>query len=253
MRIGCCVGLDRLETIRDAGFDFAELAVANVKAESPDGEYEPVRDLILDCGIVPEAWNCLLPGDMKVVGEEVDLYRVERYLRTAFERIEELRGEIVVFGSGRARGIPEGFSRDEARDQLVEFLTLAGQVAGAYGLTIAVEPLNRGECNVINSVPEAADLVRAVDHPFVKVLADIYHMTAEGEPIAAVEAAAGEIVHVHLSDSDRLYPGSGSYPIKELIALLKAGGYDDRLSIECSWREFEPECAKALEFLCRWS
>jgi len=56
-----------------------------------------------------------------------------------------------------------------------------------------------------------------------------------------------------LADSERLYPGSGSYPIKELIALLKATGYDDRLSIECSWREFEPECRKALEFLRRWS
>ncbi len=251
MRFGCCADLDKIEAVRNAGYDYIELAVANVKAESSHSEFEHVREIISDCGIVPEVWNRLLPDDMNVVGEEVDLYRIERYLRTAFERIEELRGEIVVFGSGTARSVPVGFSVDEADDQLVEFLTVAGQVAGAYGICVAVEPLDSSRTNNINTIAQAVELVTKVDHPFVKVLVDLGHMQACGEPLSAISAAAGEIVHAHVSDADRLCPGSGNYPIEEFIDALKAVGYDDRLSVECAWRDFDVECVNALELLRR--
>lgn len=249
MRLGCCAGLDSIETVRDAGYDFIELGVSCARAESPDSEFEAVRDRLQSAEIVPEVWNCLLMSDMKPVGPEVDIYRIERFLRTAFDRIEELGGEIVVFGSGRARTVPEGFPSDEARDQLVRFLSLAGQVAGAHGITIAVEPLNLRETNCINSVAQAVEVVRAVDHPFVKVLVDLYHMMMDDEPLSAIAAASGEIVHAHIADTGRLHPGSGSYPSKEFIDALKAAGYDGRLSIEGGWSDFDSECRKALEFL----
>ena len=126
MRFGCCVGLDKALIVQDAGYDYIELPVGTVKAESPDSDFEPVLDQVRSLEIVPEAWNCLLPGDLKVTGPEIDKYRMERYLRTAFERIEEIGGEVVVFGSGDARKVPDGFPMDEARDQIVEFVTLAG-------------------------------------------------------------------------------------------------------------------------------
>lgn len=249
MRIGCCAGLEQIEVVRDAGYDYVEVRVDVVKPESPDSEYEANKDLIQSCEIVPETWNCLIPGDMKVVGDEVDIYRIERFMRTAFERIEELGGEVVVFGSGRARTLPNGFPADEARDQLIEFLTLAGQVAGAYGIVIAIEPLNSRDCNTINSVRQAVELVKATNHPFVKVHVDLYHMMMDAEPLSEIDSAAGEIVHAHTADTDHLYPGSGSYPNREFVERLKGAGYDGRLSVECSWRDFASECVKALEFL----
>jgi sugar phosphate isomerase/epimerase len=249
MRFGCCVGLDRMQRVQDAGYDYIELTVGTVKPEQADSEFEPVRELLDSFDIRPEAWNCLLPGSLKMVGLEVDLYRAERYLRTAFQRIEEVGGETVVFGSGGARRVPDGFPMDEARDQLCEALTLAGQVAGAYGITIALEPLASTATNIINTLPQGADLVKRVDHPFVRLLADLQHMVDEGEPTSVIGALDVEIVHAHTADTDRLYPGSGSYPTREFIQALKAAGYDDRLSVECVWRDFDTECPKALEFL----
>ncbi|MDH7601473.1 MAG: sugar phosphate isomerase/epimerase family protein, partial [Armatimonadota bacterium] len=195
MRFGCCVGLDKAQIVQEAGYDYIELPVSVVKAESPDSEFEPILEQVRSLEIVPEAWNCLLPGDMKVTGPEVDKYRVERYLRTAFERIEELGGEIVVFGSGGARTVPDGFPREEARQQLIEFVSLAGQIAGTHGITIAIEPLNSKESNIINSVAEAVELAKAADHPFVRVLADLYHIDEEKEPLEHILEAGEYIVH----------------------------------------------------------
>jgi len=249
MRFGCCGELDRFQIIQDAGYDYVELPVWIVKPESSDSEFDAVREQLEDFDIFPEAWNCLLPRDMKVTGPEVDKYRIERYLRTAFERIEELGGEIVVFGSGRARKVPEGFPMDEARQQFIEVATLAGQIAGKHGITIAIEPLHCGETNIINSVREGMEIVEAADHPFVKILADLYHIDEEREPIQHVLDAGDDLVHTHTADTDRFYPGSGSLPHTEFFGALRNIGYDDRMTVECNFKDFPTECVKALEFL----
>jgi len=249
MRFGCCAGLDKAKVIQDAGYDYIELTVGAVKPESPDTEFDEVREQVAELNIAPEAWNCLLPGDLKVTGPEVDKYRVERYLRTAFERIDELGGEVVVFGSGGARKVPEGFPLDEARNQIIEFVCLAGKVAGTYGITIAIEPLNAKESNIINSVAEGVQIVRAADHPFVKVLADLYHIQEEHETLEDVIDAGSELVHTHTADTGRAYPGSGSYPHWEFFETLRTIGYNDRMSVECRFGDFNAECRKALDFL----
>ncbi len=252
MRIGCCASLDQIKAIQDAGYDYVELAVGTIKPEQPNSEFEPVRDVLSSYDIRPEAWNILFPPDMKVVGPEVDLYRVERYLRTAFERIEEVGGEIVVFGSGGARCVPERFPREEAYDQLREVLTLAGQVAGAHGITIALEPLHSKGTNIINNLAEGAELVCGVSHPFVQLLADLYHMMEEDDTVSAIPTLGVDIVHAHISDTDRLYPGSGTYPSRAFVDALKSVGYDDRLTVECAWRSFDTECVAALNHLRGW-
>ncbi|MCE5199245.1 MAG: sugar phosphate isomerase/epimerase family protein [Armatimonadota bacterium] len=249
MRFGCCTGVDNIEVVQNCGYDYVELGVGTVIPESPDTEFEPIRDRIMAFDILPEAWNGMLPGDLKVVGPEVDNYRIERYLRTAFERIEELGGEIVVFGSGKAREVPDGFPQDEAEEQLVDFLTLAGRIAGTHGITIAIEPLNKGETNIINSVKEGIEVMRRVSHPFVKVLADLYHMQVENESLDILFEANGDLAHVHTADTGRMQPGSGNYPNKEMIEILKKIGYEGRVSAESCWGDFKAQCGEVLEFL----
>lgn len=238
-----------MQQVQDAGYDYIEMPVRAVKPDQPDSEFEEVLEQLEEFGIVAEAWNCLLPKEIRVTGPEVDNYRIERYLRTAFERIEELGGEIVVFGSGGARSVPEGFPMDEARDQLVVFVSLAGQIAGKHGIAVAVEPLNSRETNVINTIPEALDIVRAADHPFVKMLADLYHIDEQKEPVSDVLAAGENLIHTHTADTGRLYPGSGSYPHTEFFAALRDIGYEGRMSVECTFRDWDTEPRKALEFL----
>ncbi|MFQ3549713.1 MAG: sugar phosphate isomerase/epimerase family protein [Armatimonadota bacterium] len=249
MRFGCCAGLDNMGIVESAGYDYIELGVGTVKPESPTSEFEPIKEQIMSYKIKPEAWNCLLPGDLRVTGPDVDKYRQERYLLSAFERIGKVGGIVVVFGSGGARKVPEGFPVDEAKEQIKEFMLIAGKAAETYGITLVLEPLNKKETNIVNSVAEGAELVRAVDYPSMKLLADLYHVDEENEPLQNIIDAGDLIKHTHTADTGRLYPGSGSYDHKGFFTALKSIGYNDRMSVECIFKDFESECRKSIEFL----
>jgi sugar phosphate isomerase/epimerase len=158
-------------------------------------------------------------------------------------------GRVIVFGSGGARNIPEGFSRERAEAQLVEFLELAAEHVGKNGMKIAIEPLNRSESNVLNSVAEAVELAQRVNRDAIGVLVDFYHLTLEEEPFDHIAAAGSVLIHAHVADSGRLYPGSGSYPYPAFYGALRGAGYDERISIECNWRDFAGELPRAMRFL----
>jgi sugar phosphate isomerase/epimerase len=100
---------------------------------------------------------------------------------------------------------------------------------------VFLEPLNRYETSFLRRVEQAVDLARAVDHPRVTALADLFHMNIEeanmAEPILAADTALG---HVHIADNNRLQPGAGCLDFQKPFAALKQVGYEGYLSIECS-------------------
>lgn len=249
MRFGCCAGVDKIAATQQAGFDYIEFPVAVVAPERPESEFGPVYDEIRSHRILAEAWNCLIPGDMKLTGPRVDSYRIERYLRTAFDRIARLGGKVVVFGSGGARSIPEGFDPTEGRRQILEFLALCSVVAAQRSLTIAIEPLNRKESNVINSVAEGLEFAELAAHPNVRVLADLYHIDEEKEPLENTARAGVALAHAHTADTGRFAPGTGSYDHVGFFHALREAGYDERMSIECRWNDFDKEIGESLRFL----
>ena len=109
----------------------------------------------------------------------------------ATERATELDGEIIVFGSGGARHVPEGFSRKRAHDQILEFLEAAANYARRHGLVIAIEPLNRSETNMINSIAEAVQFADELMQPEIQVLVDFYHQMLEAEAFDEIVPCRG--------------------------------------------------------------
>jgi sugar phosphate isomerase/epimerase len=249
LRIGCCTGLDNIAAVEKAGYDYIELPVGTVLPERPESEFESVLKQLEGCAIRPEAWNCLIPGDLKLTGPNVDFYRIERYLRTALDRVAKLGGKVVVFGSGGARSIPEGYVDTDGRRQLLEFISLCGNIAASRSLTLAIEPLNHKESNVINSVTEAVEFAEMAARPEVKALADLYHIDEESEPLSDVAEAGSYLAHCHTADTGRYAPGSGAYDHVGFFRAMKDAGYDDRISIECRWNDFHSELVPALRFL----
>jgi sugar phosphate isomerase/epimerase len=128
---------------------------------------------------------------------------------------------------------------------------MMGDRAQAREITIVIEPLNTQACNWINSVEDAGAIVRRIDHPNVKVLADLYHISVEKEGFHGVLAVGYDIVHVHVSSADRSPPKEDGADWTSMFRALKALGYDARLSMECRWTDFEKEAPGALEFLKR--
>jgi D-psicose/D-tagatose/L-ribulose 3-epimerase len=120
-------------------------------------------------------------------------------------------------------------------------------LANSAGLVCALEPLNRFEAHLLNTVDQAIHYARRVGHANVGILYDTFHAhIEEKDPIAALTAlhAAGALKHIHISENDRGTPGRGHARIRETIRTLKTLGYDGWLTIEAFGRAV-PELAAA--------
>ena len=249
MQFGCCCSIEQAEIARTAGFAYVECTIVSLLPEATEAMFAPILEKYLAAPLPVRAFNVFLPGDLKVVGPEVDWPRIQTYVRTALRRVRLIGAEMVVFGSGGARRIPEGFDRAEAETQLADFLHLVADVAAIHGITVVIEPLNRKESNVLNSVPEGVALARRVNQPAIQVLADFYHMDEEQEPLRHLVEYKDWLAHIHVADTGRRAPGTGDYPYAEFVELLRQANYDGMISIECRWEDFAAEAGPACRFL----
>jgi sugar phosphate isomerase/epimerase len=253
MRYGVCAGIEAAPALADAGYDYIELAVAaDLTPDADEAAWAAKRSAILSMLLPVEAFNSFVRAH-RIVGPDADPIRLRRYVETALRRAAEVGGKIVVFGSGGARNVPEGFDLAVAMRQILEFLHLCADAAERSGVTVAIEPLCRAECNIINRVSEGAELAREVGRPGVRNLADSYHMEAEGEPLSAIVDSADVLAHVHTADTGRHAPGTGVYDHVALFRALHAAEYDARLSIECGFKpehgDFPTQITRALAHL----
>ncbi|MGC9454598.1 MAG: sugar phosphate isomerase/epimerase family protein [Phycisphaerae bacterium] len=196
------------------------------------------------------AANCLIPGDLKTTGPDVDKDKLDEYMQTVLRRAQVAGLQILVFGSGGSRRVPDGFPAGEALEQLTAHLRRWAPMAQDCDVTLVVEPLNTGECNIINAVHAGAELVRQVDHPNVRLLADTYHMAMEREPALNIRQAGALIAHAHCADSQGRVPlGLGKEDHGAYFKALKAVGYDGGVSIEAKWSSFAKQLPRALQDL----
>jgi D-psicose/D-tagatose/L-ribulose 3-epimerase len=121
----------------------------------------------------------------------------------------------------------------------------AAQHAAAAGISLSVEPLNRFECYLMNTVAAAAAMVDAVGMPNYGILYDTFHANIEEKaPVGVIAPHLSRINHVHLSENDRGTPGKGHIPFLATLSALRAGGYDGWCVIEAFGRAL-PEIAAA--------
>jgi sugar phosphate isomerase/epimerase len=251
MRFGVCTGLGGGATAKPQGWDYVEESAQGLlQGKLPDEQWDGPARLAAAALPVPSV-NMLVPGDLKVTGPAVNEEALRQYITRMIRRAGANGIGICVFGSGGARMVPEGFDRATAAGQIVRFLKEASVLAGAAKVRIVVEALNRKECNIINSIPEAMEFVRAVEHPACRCLFDSYHFWEESEPLAHLQAAAKDIAHVHVADlADRVAPGlSGKNDYRPALAILKAAGYEGLISVEALNFDLAANGGRVLRFL----
>jgi sugar phosphate isomerase/epimerase len=220
-----------------AGYDYIELSVAaDLVPDEDDDAWAEHRGVLASLQLQPEVFNSFIRTG-KIIGPEADPDRLRRYVDRALARAHEVGGSIIVFGSGGAREIPPGFPHEQAEQQLFEFLGYCAAASTHTGVRVVIEPLQRVECNYINTVAEAAAIVRRLNYAGVLCLADTFHMERENEPMADIVDAADVLAHTHTADSLRLAPGTGTYDHVAFFRALAQADYDQRCSIECSWQD----------------
>jgi sugar phosphate isomerase/epimerase len=252
MQIGFCTEPATLAALPERPVcDFIEGHVVNFMIpEALDTEWAPRAAAVRACGYPMPAANVLLPPALKVSGPDIDYARLDRYAHTVFRRAKEIGMTLIVFGSAGARMVPEGFSPATAFEQYVDVLKQFGPLAEENGVTVVVEPLNRAECNLVNTVLEGAEAVRRANTRGVQLLVDIFHMLRNGESPDDIVKVGPLIHHAHIAENqDRAAPGTHGEDLRPYLHALRKAGYNARLTLEPKWKDLPHEVGPALKTL----
>ncbi|MGP3971738.1 sugar phosphate isomerase/epimerase family protein [Streptomyces sp. 6N223] len=215
------------------GFDAVELPL-----EQP-GDWSPasVAKLLTACRLRPAAVIAAMsPGRDLVATSPGTVRATQEYLLSCVDAAHQVGAPVVagpIYATvGRTWRISEQ-ERASVYAELREGLAPVVEHARAAGVRIAVEPLNRYETSVLNTVGQTLQALDGLPAETVGVALDTYHQNIEerGLDIAAHQAA-GRIAHVQVCANDRGTPGRDSLDWWGFLRELLAGGYDGPLCIE---------------------
>lgn len=150
---------------------------------------------------------------------------------------------------GKTRFISEDQKRREM-DWCVQGLMEAAAFADDHGVVLGLEPLNRFESDMVNTVDQALDILDRVDHPSLKVQMDTFHANIEEKNIGASIRKIGKdrLCHVQANESDRGTPGTGNLDWEGIREALREIDYNGAFVIE-TFGSVSEEIAKAT---CIW-
>ncbi|MEJ7604078.1 MAG: TIM barrel protein, partial [Kofleriaceae bacterium] len=178
--------------------------------------------------------------------------RTRAWAATTFARARAVGIAVVVFGSGGARSRPDSLMEDAARTAFATLAAELADLAASAGLVLAIEPLQRAECNFINTLDDAADVIARAPRPNLGILADLFHMRREGEGPESITRNGRLIRHVHVAElATRSAPGVDGDDFRPWLAALTGVGYDRTMSLECGWRDFAREAPAGLATMRR--
>lgn len=228
------------KAIRKAGYTGIEIAPFTL-AESPAGvsgaQRKECRDIIESEGLtfVGLHWLMVSPKGLHVTTPDADLRRRSwQHIRDLIDLCADLGPDgVMVFGSPKQRSTTGGLTREEATRNFVE--GLRGVVADACRreVTVLVEALPVGQADVVQTLDEAASIVREIDSPFVRTMFDVHNAIDEREPHEALIDRHFEVIrHVHVNELDGRHCGSGNYDFKPVFEVLRRRNYAGWISLE---------------------
>ena len=241
MKFGCCLSIhhELFPRLAELGADYGEAGFSALEDMSLSQCRQRAAQL-KSAGVPLPVMNVLIPGRLRLTGPEVDYPALDRYLDQGLEKAALFGVELLVLGSGAARMVPHGFSKEEAFRQMAFFCGehLAPRLE-QRSMACCIEPLNQGECNLLNTCREGFALVREVDRPSIRLLVDLYHFDLEGEARSSLLDYGPALAHAHIASAKNHrrppLPGDGedygsSSPPSESLA-TRAG---------CPWKATSP-------------
>ena len=248
-KVGVCTSVNNAGILQQSESSFIEVGIQNFFIpDKSDAEFEINLMKAKQTALPVFAGNNFYPGDLKLVGPDVDLPKILHYTEVVMKRAKLTGVKILVLGSGGARRIPDGFDRKVAEIQFVDLCKEVAKLGQKYNLTVVVEPLRKQETNFINTVREGLKIVKSIDHPNFKLLADFYHMACEGEDPEAIVEAGEELYHCHIAEkAERTAPGIKGDDFTPYFRALKRINYKGCISLECHWKNLEDEVVDAVD------
>ena len=189
------------------GFDIVELPVEYLEA----WDAADIRPVLEEHGLKAGVCAAMPEGRSLVTANTDTVLETQHYLKACIDKAAALGANVVagpiydwtghtgpILPDERARGI----------ERLAGNLRPVLDHAAAAGVKLAVEPLNRFETSLFNTVEQTMALIEAVDHPALGLLLDTFHMNIEErDPGAAIRLASDRLFHFHACGNDRGAPG----------------------------------------------
>ena len=232
--------------LRDVGYDGVEIPILNV---SDISHYQTLGQVISDSGLQCTA-IALLPDEAHSAISPNASHRqgAADHLKRVIECAHHLKAEILGGPYFQVLGQFTGTRPTESElSHAADVHRLIAPLAQAAGVRCAIEPLNRFEAHLLNTMDQAASYVKRVNHANFGAMHDTFHAhIEEKDPIGSISTLfeTGKLYHVHISENDRGTPGRGHAKLRESIRALKRLGYDSWLTIEAFGRAV-PELAAA--------
>ena len=122
-------------------------------------------------------------------------------------------------------------------------------MAESRGLKIALEPLNRFESDLVNTVYDVSRLIKDINHPAAKIMLDGFHMSIEERNVYdAILKAGDQLIHMKVSENYRGTPGTGQTPWNDYRKALEEINYAGVVAIE----SFTTENKELAGAVCFW-
>ena len=224
------------EGISKAGVRAVEVDIAKVQQFAQTESLQKARQLLDDLGLKAVSSSNHL-GFVDVTPDRFQ--NLFDQLKTKLEVVQAVGCDRIVCPSTSNReATPEDFKRG------AENMVKGGELAKAYGVSLMLEFAKTSR--LANSIQTALQIVREANHPNVRVMMDTFHFYAGVGKLEDLELLRdGELAHLHFEDipddppreqlgsqQHRLFPGDGTAPLKQTIAILKRKGYSGPASME---------------------
>ena len=148
----------------------------------------------------------------------------------------ELGGAVLVHGSPKQRQIAPGETHEVALARLRDALAQVALAAARVGVIYCIEPLSPKETALVNTIAEAAELVRSINHPNLRTMIDCSAagLTETSSIPSLIDRwlPTGLIAHIQVNDPNRRGPGQGDMQFAPILAALKRHGYDGTVAVE---------------------
>lgn len=225
--------LKGLDWMKQSGLDGAELCISSYSDMDLGKVKAELDERGLGCSTLSTGQARGLEG-LSLIGVPADVTKKtqERFMQHI--DAAKILGSKVTVGLMRGLGSADTMGRDlknlsEAMKPLISY-------ADQKGVTLCLEAINRYETALLNSAEATVDfIVNGLGNPdCVGILWDLFHANIEDIGFKrSIDIMGNKLKHVHLADSNRMFPGYGHTDFAGVLKAVKDSGFSDYCSFEC--------------------
>jgi sugar phosphate isomerase/epimerase len=221
------------------GLEIAPFTLSNSPEKISTADAAKIRSTVEASGLVVTGlhWLLVKPDGLSLTDPDAAVRaRTLEVMMHLIGLCAELGGTVMVHGSPKQRQIAPGETHGAARARLQDALAQVALAAARVGVVYCIEPLSPRETALVNTIAEAAELVRSIDHPNLRTMIDCSAagLTETDSIPALIERwlPTGLIAHVQVNDPNRRGPGQGDMKFAPILTALKRQNYAGTIAVE---------------------